>query len=425
MLESLFTASTGVSSDLSHRPSGQGVPSIAKQFAEARRIDEDRVDSGPILALSLLGDAMSANATDIHLDPSENAYRVRFRIDGILHDALYIDEAEGQRVVNQFRVLSRIDPTESNLAEGRWTGVVDTDAAAVDLDVRTTFIKTISGDKMAARLMATSDEDFDLETLGLTKPQREDVRDWLVQRNGILVVAGPTGSGKTTLLYTLAKMLDTPEQSVVALEDPVEKRFATMTQIEVGSDNGMNFADGIVASMRLDPDYLLIGETRDDATATASVAAANSGRTLLTSMHCNDAVGAVTNYRFWGVSHLEIATSLRFVISSRLVRKLCDHCKKEEPLSRSDTAWLQSREIDLTKAMAAVGCSQCYHTGYQGRIGIHDLWRIESETSKAIRDGVDTSELRVAGSGVLMRQGLNRVGEGATTVEELRRAGLS
>ncbi|TWU01406.1 putative type II secretion system protein E [Neorhodopirellula pilleata] len=278
---------------------------------------------------------------------------------------------------------------------------------------------------MAARLMAASDEDFDLEMLGLTTSHRDDIQEWLVRRDGILVVAGPTGSGKTTLLYTLAKMLDTPEQSIVTLEDPVEKRFATMTQIEIDSENGLKFADAMVASLRLDPDYLLIGETRDEATANASVAAANSGRTLLTSMHCNDAVGVVTNYRFWDVSDLEIATSLRFVISSRLVRKLCDHCKTEKPLDSSDAAWLENREINLSKSMGSVGCSHCHHTGYRGRIGIHDLWRINAETSKAIRAGIDVSELRPSGNRTLLQQGIDRVREGITTVEELRRAGLS
>lgn len=413
--------------DEDSRSTSQQLSGRAPLFEQARgrsmaEADErGTAESGvPSLALAVLADAIECRATDIHVDPDSRSYRLRFRIDGVLHTVATGEPDEGQRLINQFRVMSRVDPTETPIAEGRWTSEVKDRP----IDVRTTFISTIAGDKMAARVLNHQDNEFQLSDLGLSQSQYQQVMDWLATHVGMTVVAGPTGSGKTALLYALVRQLNSPQANVMTLEDPVEVRIPHVTQIEVDEEKGLDFAAGVKSILRLDPDFVAIGETRDQATAEAAVTAANSGCGLLTSMHGDEPASVVTNLRYWELADAEIAAALRLVISGRLVRKLCDECSTHGNLSETDRRWLESHRREASQeSPQPVGCKRCDQSGYVGRVGIYSVWYVNSEQTRKIRDGVDAAELSDP-SQSLIEVGLQKVRDGVTTIAELRRAGL-
>lgn len=411
--------STTLKSSSSEIP--QARSDLAREFLKVREQDHDDDNVGPALAFALLHDAIEHHASDIHLDPAGDYYRVRLRIDGGLVNVAAGDSEEGQRLINQFRVLCQVDPNEVNFAEGRWSGEVDGKA----IDLRLSFVPTVHGDKMVVRVLPQDRPELTLGTLIIDDEQCEIIRDSLAARAGMVVVAGPTGSGKTTLLFSMAKELYRPDCSIVTLEDPVEMRFAEMTQIDVGSPaSAMTIADGVQLSLRLDPDYLLIGETRDAMTARAAVAAANAGRTLMTSMHTEDAGGVISNLRYWGLEDREIANAVRMVIATRLVRRLCVRCKRKGSLSDVDRRWLESQCQPLPEvSYHAVGCSECFDTGFRGRISLQHVWKLSPEQSQQIRDGKQVNEI-TSQEQTLMESAMMPVETGETSVSEIRNAGL-
>ncbi|SRR6056297_997890 len=378
-------------------------------------------DAGPALALALVADAVHAQASDIHIDPATDHYRVRFRIDGKLINTFDGEPTEGHRLVNQFRVLSRIDPAEIGATEGHWTGEVDDQL----LDLRTTFVPTVLGDKMSARILGTHLASMDLYEVGLDAPATAALDQWLASPNGMIVVAGPTGSGKTTLLYAIARRLATPDASVVTLEDPVEHPIDSMTQIDIGQPLGLGFEQALKTALRLDPDYLMVGETRDKATAEASLQAVNCGHALLTSTHSENAVGVVDRFRNWDIDDRELAAALRFVIATRLVRRLCPACSTTQAPDEVDRRWLEAQNATIpTTIPQAVGCEVCHGIGYAGQLPLFDCWRIDEEAAARIASGTATGKLREAAKHPIASTGITAAEKGWTTIRELRTAGL-
>jgi type II secretory ATPase GspE/PulE/Tfp pilus assembly ATPase PilB-like protein len=317
--------------------------------------------------------------------------------------------------------LCDVSPNEVDQSESRWTGEVD----GKELDIRCTHIATVAGDKLCVRLMGQNHVPADLDSIVVDEDDRHLLRSFLSRRQGMLIVVGPTGSGKSTLLFGLASEVDRPDSSVVTLEDPVERRCPTMTQIEVDANgDDMSFADGVKLSLRLDPDSLVVGETRGFDSARAAVAASNSGRSLMTSMHGDCHATAIDNLRSWGIKDREIATTVRCVVAARLIRQLCDECKATRPAHPSDQQWLQNQGVSETSELTyPVGCDRCMQTGYFGRMPLHRVWQLNPKQSQMIRTGHDAREI-VPDETSFQAPAIAAVMSGDTSVETIRAAGL-
>jgi len=386
----------------------------------------DYEDDEGVGAHALLHDALKARASDIHLDPFPTHYQVRLRIDGVMVDAMDIEIKQGQRLVHQFKVLASIDPLPSMTCD---EGSCRYEIEQQPLDLRITTVPCVSGDKLAIRMLSPPAAIQEVRQLGIHNRGAESIRRWMDASGSMFLVAGPTGSGKTTTLYALLHELKLSDSHVVTLEDPVEYEVPGINQIQVNPTHNLTFANGAEAMLRLDPDYVLIGEVRDTTSAHAAISIATSGRALMTTLHSRDAVGTVTALRNLGLDNFEIASNLGLVVAQRLVRMLCPECKVEDEPDEMETKWLQAhgREVPA-HVWRAEGCSACNTLGYKGRIGIFEVWQPTEDDLALILSHVDEHTLRHAlierGEQLMLDDGLAKVEEGLTTLRELLHTGI-
>ncbi|NIC04429.1 ATPase, T2SS/T4P/T4SS family [Billgrantia bachuensis] len=378
-------------------------------------------------AFALLGDALRSRATDVHLDPEHEAYRIRLRIDGRIIDALRIDAAQGARLVNQFKVLAKLNPVPSLLtAEGSFHWSEEGDEEEIFL--RVTAVHCVAGEKLAVRFLAPPQTFDDIVALGIGEEGALGIRRWMDATGSMLLVAGPTGAGKTTTLYTLLGQLQLTDSHVVTLENPVEYSIPGINQIQVDLDHGLDFANGTRSLLRLDPDYVLIGEIRDRESALAALSVTSSGRSLMGTLHSRDAVGVVTSMRQLGLTDGEISANLGLIIAQRLVRRLCQHCREQVPPERSDCEWLEAiGHAPPALTWSARGCPQCDGLGFRGRIGVFEIWQLSPEDHARILRHADESELRRSllerGVELMLADGLAKAEAGVTSLREVFRMG--
>ena len=404
-------------------------PDLAQQFT--RRLvatDPAALTAGAeveALANALLQDARRERASDIHLLAMDGPVRVRLRIDGDLLDAAVVPTAIGERLLNHFRVMGELDtghlyrPAESRL---------NYRLGDQELDLRLTVAPTSRGDVMVIRMLDIAVVEHQLEALGLSHEQRERLRYWLETASGMLLVAGPTGSGKTTTLYALLSELVEANRSIFTLEDPVEHHLPGVAQITIDPEHGLTFASGLRSLLRMDPDYLMVGEMREARAAHAATDAAIRGRIVFSTIHSRDAVGVVTALRNWGLEQHEIAAAMTLVMAQRLVRRLCPHCVREGPLSEDQARWYRAVTGGVeppARLGEPVGCDRCRGTGYHGRVGLFELWSPDEEDYDMILAGRDEVSMRrrlkEKGHRTLMSQGLAQVEAGVIALEDLRR----
>jgi general secretion pathway protein E len=376
-------------------------------------------------AETLVTDAADARATDVHLDPVADGYRVRFRIDGRLVDIARIDGELGLKLVNQLRALAELDPIRAQYPDsGRFSYMLDDR----ELDLRVTEAPCINGDKLSLRLLQPSRVHTDIEELGLHESGVRYLREWLDTIGGLLITAGPTGSGKTTTLYALLHRLKLVEAQVVTLEQPVEYGIDGINQIAVNPTQGLDFGAGARGMLRLDPDYLVIGELRERASAEAAINAAAGGRATMASLHARDAVDTVSVLRNFGLDDFEIASNLDLVVAQRLVRRLCAECRKEAVPTDRDRHWLASQSFDVPEhVFVAEGCDACSGLGYRGRIGLFEIWRPADGDYDLILKHRHIHELRSRlarrGHRFLLDDGMRKVENGTVALGDLRRLG--
>ncbi len=385
-------------------------------------------DDDVLEAHALIEDALYARATDIHLDPQQDSLRIRLRIDGRVIEALRVDAALGARLTNQLKVLARLNPVPSlAAAEGSFSWPPG-DEGDEETFLRVTAVSCVAGEKMAIRFLAPPETFRDTLSLGIGEQGARGMRRWMDATGGMLMVAGPTGAGKTTTLYTLLNQLRLEESHVVTLENPVEYGIPGINQIQVDTESGLDFASGTRSLLRLDPDYVLIGEIRDADSARAALNVAGSGRSLMGTLHSRDAVGVVSNLRHMGLADTEISANLGLVVAQRLVRRLCEHCRERGPLPAREAEWLEAMGVALpAEAWRPVGCERCDDLGFRGRTGVFEVWQPTASDHGLILRHADESRLRRAlmerGETLMLQDGLDKADRGITSLGEVLRMG--
>jgi general secretion pathway protein E len=380
-------------------------------------------DDAPIIRLinALLTQAIRENASDIHLEAFEEESIVRFRVDGVLKDILSPRRELHGALVSRIKVMSKLDIAEKRLPQD---GRMSLRVAEHPVDVRVSTLPTQHGERVVMRLLDKQSARLDLEVLGMPTDILARFETLIGKPNGILLVTGPTGSGKTTTLYSGLHRLDRKRLNILTVEDPVEYDLNGVGQTQMNSKIGLTFASGLRSILRQDPDVVLVGEIRDLETAEISVQASLTGHLVLSTLHTNTAVGAVTRLVDMGVEPFLIASSLVGVLAQRLVRRLCPNCKQPHQPDDAELELLGLKADDPFQIFESKGCTECDQIGYRGRIGIYELIDMDDGMRRLIHDQVSENELTDharKSSRSLMQNGFDRVLDGETTLEEVFR----
>jgi type IV pilus assembly protein PilB len=392
---------------------------------------EDGVSDAPLVRLvnSIIFQAAEDGSSDIHFEPQQDALVVRFRTDGVMHEVQRIPRKMSAGVLTRLKVLAKLDIAERRKPQD---GRISLSAAAAGrlLDIRVATLPTVDGEKIAMRLLDKSKTAPTLEELGLEEAMRGQLHEIINKPGGALLVTGPTGSGKSTTLYSALTQISRPEINIVTVEDPVEYRLPGISQMQINIKAGLTFASALRSILRADPDVVMVGEIRDSETAKISIESALTGHFVLSSMHTNDAPGAITRLNEMGVEPFLVGSAVSAVLAQRLARKLCTHCC--EMYSPSVDELLRNRvspEVAAASDGAAFyrkrGCPRCGHTGYKGRIGIYQLMVMSEEleslaVARASREDLEREAISL-GMRTLWDDGLAKVAAGVTSLEELGR----
>ena len=403
----------------------KAVKQLEKEFdlEEMVRITEqitDEVANAPVVKLvnSVIEHAIRVDASDIHIEPSENKMRVRLRIDGVLQEVMTAPKNAHAAVITRIKIIGGMDIAEKRIPQD---GRVETIITGKQVDMRLSILPTVNGEKVVIRLLGRSELSLSKNALGLSE-HNEAMFDKIVQSpNGIILVSGPTGSGKTTTLYTVLKDLNQPTTNIVTVEDPVEYRMTGVNQVQVNVKAGMTFANGLRSILRQDPDIILIGEIRDGETAEIAIRASITGHLVLSTIHTNDAASTVTRLVDMGIDPYLVSSSVVGIIAQRLVRKICPRCKESYKPSHAEAMQLKMREPK--PLFRGVGCPECNGSGYKGRTAIHEILVVTREIRELIDRRATTDQIRTVsmrqGTTTLMETCIKLVLDGITTTAEM------
>lgn len=377
---------------------------------------------------TILHAAVICRASDIHLEPFTGGLRVRYRIDGALYDQEPIEESLRPSVLSRLKVLSSLDIAEKRLPQdGKLRAVVElwgiaTGDETTTIDMRIATFPSVHGEKMVVRLLDRDDGAIGLHALGMDEATLTGVERMIGKSHGLIITTGPTGSGKTTTLYALLSRLNNSDRNIVTMEDPVERMLPGITQSQVNTRAGFTFENGLRALLRQDPDIIMIGEIRDVPTARIAIEAGLTGHLVLSTLHTNDAAGAVTRLLDMGIEPFLINASLVGVLAQRLVRRLCEGCKREVELDVEQRKAFVRYGKRVKKAFEPVGCTTCVRTGYYGRAGIFELLDVDETMREMILERTPASRMRAVaerqGMKVLASDAVEKVRQGATSYEE-------
>jgi type IV pilus assembly protein PilB len=392
---------------------------------------EDGISDAPLVRLvnSVIFQAAEDGASDVHFEPQEDALVVRFRVDGVLQEVQRIPRRMTPGVTTRLKVLAKLDIAERRKPQdGRIS--LNAQAAGRMLDIRVATLPTVDGEKVVMRLLDKSRRAPTLEELGLSDEMRDRLGDILKRPTGALLVTGPTGSGKSTTLYAGLTTINRPEVNIITVEDPVEYRLAGVNQVQINNRAGLTFASALRSILRSDPDVVMVGEIRDGETAKISIEAALTGHFVLSTLHTNDAPGAITRLNEMGVEPFLTGAAVTGVLAQRLARKLCAHCcEMYQPSTEELLSSRVSPEIALASDGMAFhrkrGCPRCNQTGYKGRVGVYQLLTMNETiaqlaVARASREDVERAAIE-AGMRSLWDDGLAKVAGGLTSIEELAR----
>jgi len=372
----------------------------------------------------MLLDAIKKNASDIHIEPYEKKLRVRFRVDGVLHELASPPVNLSARIAARVKILSKLDIAERRVPQdGRMKLRL---SRSRTIDFRVSTLPTLYGEKVVIRILDASGTALGLEKLGFEPYQRDLYEQAITRPYGMILVTGPTGSGKTVTLYTALDMLNKPERNICTVEDPVEINLVGVNQVTINERANLTFASALRAFLRQDPDIIMVGEIRDLETADIAVKASQTGHLVLSTLHTNDAPSTITRLLNMGVEPFNIASAVHLIMAQRLVRVLCNNCKKpfEIPEKALLAAGFQEDEIDDLNMYGPVGCDDCTE-GYKGRIAVFQVMPITEEMDNIIMEGCTQQDIenmiKMEGIHDLRRAGLLKVMKGITSLEEVER----
>ena len=383
----------------------------------------DGADDAPVIRLinGLIYEAVNRRASDIHIEPHEDNLSVRYRIDGVLQEVLTPSRRLAAPLTSRIKVMARLDIAENRVPQD---GRISLSIGGRSIDVRVSTLPSRYGERVTMRLLDTRNALLGLDELGMDPHSLERFRHVLAQPNGITLVTGPTGSGKTTTLYSALSVLNNGERNVMTLEDPIEYGLDGISQTQMHHKVGLTFAATLRAILRHDPDVVMVGEIRDLETAKVAFEFASTGRPVLSTVHTNSAAGAIQRLRDMGIEPYVLAATLKAVIAQRLVRKLCEHCRKPHQSMPEERQMFGLSEAEAPQFWRPVGCMACGNSGYDGRLGVYELITVDSELRDLIR--ADASEDALQGSAFrehdsLFQNAARYVVSGLTSVEEVLR----
>lgn len=353
----------------------------------------DSEDDAPVIRLinALIAEAVKTRASDIHVEPYETALSVRLRIDGVLREILSLPPKLTPVLISRVKVMARLDIAETRVPQD---GRISLAMGGRLVDVRVSTLPSRFGERIVMRLLDKEQAKLDLDTLGMP-PEILDPFKKVIQRpNGIILVTGPTGSGKTTTLYAALTLLHDPGVNILTVEDPVEYALDGIGQTQVNSKVGMSFATGLRAILRQDPDIVMVGEIRDVETAQIAVQASLTGHLVLSTVHTNSAVGAVTRLRDMGIEPFLLSSTIAGVLAQRLVRRLCESCKSPRSATPQELELMRAGKGEKVTVYDPVGCARCNGTGYEGRIGIYELVTADETLRRLLHDDVSEQAIR-------------------------------
>ncbi|QYK05640.1 type IV-A pilus assembly ATPase PilB [Shewanella zhangzhouensis] len=389
--------------------------------------DNDGADDAPIVIYinKILTDAIRRGASDLHFEPYEKRYRIRFRIDGILHEVSEPPINLSGRIAARLKVMSKLDIAERRLPQdGRIKMKL---SRTKSIDFRVSTLPTLWGEKIVMRILDSSSAQLGIEKLGYEPDQKQLYLDNLAKPQGMILVTGPTGSGKTVSLYTGLNILNTAERNISTAEDPVEINLEGVNQVHINNRAGLTFASALRSFLRQDPDVVMVGEIRDLETAEIAIKAAQTGHLVLSTLHTNSAAETLTRLLNMGVPGYNIASSVNLIIAQRLARRLCPECKQPEEIPNHELERLGFNEAQIAEGFTAYkpcGCDLC-SGGYKGRVGIYEVMPMSDEIARVIMEGGNSLEIaRMAKSqGVrdLRLSGLLKVIQGVTSIAEVNR----
>ena len=430
LLSSLYGAYSdldGVIDSIEKAPPEAGEAEAASQVEESNgdlevRSLKDMAEEAPVVRLvnSILSQAVRENASDIHLSPEKKFIQVRFRIDGKLHEVPAPPKAMFLPIVSRLKVMANMDIAVSRIPQdGRMTAKLQDK----EVNIRVSTVPTIYGENVVLRLLNTGAGLFSLDGLGMNRNDREKLEAMITKPYGMILSTGPTGSGKSTSLYALLSKINKPDINIITLEDPVEFRIQKIRQIQLNRKAGMTFASGLRSVLRQDPDVIMVGEIRDPETATIAVQAALTGHRVLSTVHTNDAAGAVTRFLDMGIEPFLISSVMLVSFAQRLVRKVCPYCKEPHTPPKEVLTHWQFSPGGGNHFQRGKGCSQCMNTGYKGRTGIFEVLVIDAMVQDMIIKRSSAQEItRAAQQAGILRtlreDAAQKALEGITTLEE-------
>jgi len=373
----------------------------------------------------IIREAIIERATDIHVEPLENDIRIRYRIDGILHEVAVPPQLRllHSAIISRLKVMSHMDIAERRLPQD---GRMNLQASNQEIDVRVSTIPTVNGESISLRLLARGGQQFGFDRLDMSKKQEKTIRHLLAQPNGIILLTGPTGCGKSTSLYCYLSTINSVSRRIITIEEPVEYKLPGVLQMDVKPEIDFTFARGLRHILRQDPNVVMVGEIRDVETADIAIRAAMTGHLVFSTLHTNDAVGGITRLLDMDVEPFLLASVVKAFIAQRLVRTVCPECAKKVDYPAEYLAEIGFPVKELgTKFMRGAGCDNCRHTGYQGRTAIYEICVVTEPLRKFIMQKKDGGELKQSaiaeGMETLRQDGWRRVANGNTTIEEVVR----
>lgn len=366
----------------------------------------------------LLFTAKDIGSSDIHFEPYEHKCRVRFRLDGKLKEHFVVALSDYPTIINKLKIRAGLDISEKRLPQD---GRISIKTVSDEFDIRVSSLPTLHGEKMVLRILSKDANHIQLEALGFTEKEFLTYTETIKKPNGIILISGPTGSGKTTTLYATLKLLNSEETNILTIEDPIEYTLEGVNQVQLKENIGLDFTSTLRTFLRQDPDIIMVGEIRDAKTANMAIRAALTGHLVLSSIHTNSAWATISRLIDMGIPSFLIASTLNVSVAQRLVRKLCNSCKEELPISKDILPSNFEIPKHLKKHHKAVGCNNCHHTGYQGRKAIYEIIPI----TKTLINNIRNNDLQIDdyllehGIETLKSNAVQLINEGTTSIQEV------